>query len=581
MSELGAKATGAVGESGITAAHVAASSGNTEVMKTIVNKNRKYLSQQTTDGTTPVYYAAQEGRLAVLKYLHEKGKCDLSSPSNDGRKPIHAACQCGHTDVVKFIVSQSNNSAIFETVPDGATTLHFAASTGQLKTVQWLIDSDVGGTLVNSKDNGGDTPAHDAADNGHTDVLKLLLESGADLYAINNDGNTPYSLALSNQEHGMADFVMAFASNAPQKQEERPSQMTIFDMQGEVDVVDLPTEKQEVTVEAEVEVEVEKDVGECVREEKPVMMNKKEEKKLKKKEKEKEKKEKKQKDKKGKKDANSSSYLGSPGTALLSIPTNANNKEVTGGEGDDKVLDMTEEELDMFREDHKADDSANNLVPKAPPSSDGSDIVVSYGDTTPPVKSKLSRSRLPPPPETIATSDYSTVAEIERAEQKKEKKKKGRKSSKSIQKQKHKEDSSKNIEGAGAILSGPQMGFKPQFRTNPLQQLSAGAPPTPPPTPATGISSSAASEAGMVSTEDEDDMPYDMYTDDVGDRQARDKGESEERDKGESEEKQDDRAGKREHEQEEMLDQMQENAITDLVSVISYHNRTMKGSHLQ
>ena len=64
-------------------------------------------------------------------------------------------------------------------------------------------------------------------------------------------------------------------------------------------MVDLPTEKQEVTVEAEVEVEVEKDVGECVREEKPVMMNKKEEKKLKKKEKEKEKKEKKQKDKKG------------------------------------------------------------------------------------------------------------------------------------------------------------------------------------------------------------------------------------------------------------------------------------------
>ena len=153
---------------------------------------------------------------------------------------------------------------------------------------------------------------------------------------------------------------------------------------------------------------------------------------------------------------------------------------------------MTKEELDMFKEDHKTDDGANNPVPQ-PPSSDGSDIVVTYGDTTPPVKNKLSRSRIPPP-ETITTSDYSTVAEIERAEQKKEKKKKGRKSSKSIQKQKHEADSSKNIEGAGAILSGPQMGFKPQFRTNPLQQLSAGAPPTPPPTPATGFSSSAPSE---------------------------------------------------------------------------------------
>ena len=42
-------------------------------------------------------------------------------------------------------------------------------ATGQLKTAKWLIDSDVGGTLVTSKDNNGDTPAHDAADNGSVD----------------------------------------------------------------------------------------------------------------------------------------------------------------------------------------------------------------------------------------------------------------------------------------------------------------------------------------------------------------------------------------------------------------------------
>ena len=194
----------------------------------------------------------------------------------------------------------------------------------------------------------------------------------------------------------------------------------------------------------------------------------------------------------GKKKSNSNSFLGSPGAVLLSMPSETQDKDAKGV-GDDKVLDMTEEELDMFKEDHKAVDDENTTASKVPPSSDGSEIVVSYGDTTPPVKSKLSRSRLPHP-EAIATTDYSTIAEIERAEQKKEKKKKGRKSSKSIQKQKHEEDSSRNVEGAGAILSGPQMGFKPQFHSNPLQQLAPGPPPTPPPTPATGFSSSTASE---------------------------------------------------------------------------------------
>lgn len=178
--------------------------------------------------------------------------------------------------------------------------------------------------------------------------------------------------------------------------------------------------------------------------------------------------------------------LGSPGAALLSMPSDATN-ETAKPEGDDKVLDMTEEELDMFKENHKADNAQ-----RAPPSSDGSDIVVSYGDSTPPVKSKLSRSHLPHA-EPIATTNYSTIAEIERAEQKKDKKR-GRKNAKSIQKEKHEEDTSMSVKGADALLSSSQMGFKPQFHSNPLQRLSHGLPPTPPPTPATGISSSATSE---------------------------------------------------------------------------------------
>ena len=98
-------------------------------------------------------------------------------------------------------------------------------------------------------------------------------------------------------------------------------------------------------------------------------------------------------------------------------------EELKKSGGDEKVLDMTEEELDMFKEEHKAEDD-NVLVNKPPPSSDSSDIVVSYGESTPPVKSKLSRARLPGQ---IAATEYSTVAEIERAERKKEKKKIGKK----------------------------------------------------------------------------------------------------------------------------------------------------------
>ena len=152
---------------------------------------------------------------------------------------------------------------------------------------------------------------------------------------------------------------------------------------------------------------------------------------------------------------------------------------------------MTEEELDMFQGGNKPEEGDSAASPKAPASgSDDGEIVVSY-EGTPPVKSKLADS---PYAEPMSSQEYMTVSEMERADEKKKKKMK-HKSSKSILKQKQEEDSAKNVEGAGAILSSDsQMGFKSRFRTNPLLQMGGAAPPTPPPTPATGFSSSAPSE---------------------------------------------------------------------------------------
>ena len=198
----------------------------------------------------------------------------------------------------------------------------------------------------------------------------------------------------------------------------------------------------------------------------------------------------------GKKKPNGNSFLSSPvsGAALLSLPPGEDSEEDTGKQArDDKVLDMTKE-LEMFKEKPKSQQEEGALV-KVPVSRETGEIVVSYdeGGTTPPVKSKLSHSY--PPVEPVVTVDYSTVAEIAQQEEKKEKKK-GRKNAKSLQKAKMKEESAKNIKKAGDILAGPVLGFKPQFRSNPLQQLSE-FPSTPPPTPQTTSRTTSASEAAQ------------------------------------------------------------------------------------
>jgi hypothetical protein len=65
-----------------------------------------------------------------------------------------------------------------DTIPQYA--LHQASRTGTLNAVQWLLDSKV---QVNEKDEGGITPLYYAAMEGHSAVITLLCERGADINA--------------------------------------------------------------------------------------------------------------------------------------------------------------------------------------------------------------------------------------------------------------------------------------------------------------------------------------------------------------------------------------------------------------
>ena len=141
----------------------------------------------------------------------------------------------------------------------------------------------------------------------------------------------------------------------------------------------------------------------------------------------------------------------------------------------DDILDMTEEELAKFEEpEHKHDESTT----QHPPSSDGSDIVVTYSSEV--------RDRDHSPLIGMST-DYSTMNELAMEKERKEKKRQ-RVSSKVA----HALRPGSDVNGDGTSeeeeLGGLELGFKPQFRSNPLQRV---VPPTPPPTPATGTSASA------------------------------------------------------------------------------------------
>ncbi|XP_059809885.1 transient receptor potential cation channel subfamily A member 1a [Hypanus sabinus] len=101
----------------------------------------------------------------------------LNDKDINGCTPLHYVCKQGLTDsVVKMLAL---NVSLHLKTADKRSSLHFAASCGRLHTCKLLLQAINDSKLLNEGDEKGMTPLLLAAQNGHTDVVQLLLRKGA------------------------------------------------------------------------------------------------------------------------------------------------------------------------------------------------------------------------------------------------------------------------------------------------------------------------------------------------------------------------------------------------------------------
>ncbi|XP_064594563.1 ankyrin repeat, PH and SEC7 domain containing protein secG-like [Liolophura sinensis] len=147
-------------------------------------------------GATPMFYAAQEGHLECLRCLVHRGSGDISVSTNEGTTLLHIAALRGHVNILDYILLKLGNEALHVQSRDGSSLLHFAAGNGNDDVIRHLIKNPAFPEVLDLVDVNDSTPAHDAAEGGHVDCLKLLLDAGLELFTQDKEGETPYSLAL-------------------------------------------------------------------------------------------------------------------------------------------------------------------------------------------------------------------------------------------------------------------------------------------------------------------------------------------------------------------------------------------------
>ena len=186
-------------DEGKTCLHTVAEAGRTEIVRYLVSLPHVDVNQDTVESDTALHLAVLHVKPDVVQVLIDAG-ADINIQDSEGRSPLHTACELGTLDMVKMLVRAG--AGVRATDNEGWTCFQLAACRGHTETVRYLVclpEVD-----VNHGDAGDHTALHLAAVGTHTDAVQVLIDAGADVNILNNDG---YSLLHYACEYGALEIV--------------------------------------------------------------------------------------------------------------------------------------------------------------------------------------------------------------------------------------------------------------------------------------------------------------------------------------------------------------------------------------
>jgi serine/threonine-protein phosphatase 6 regulatory ankyrin repeat subunit B len=151
------------------------------------------VNYQEKEGSDRALHSAGHGQdRTLVRFLLNHG-ADPNATGFLGQTPIYSA-----NDVIAEMLIEAG-ARLDVRDNDGNTPLHEIARSTDLKTMKFFLDQ---GQDPNAKNNWGDTPLHRMAgerssNRGFKESLDLILQYGAEINALNNQGETALTLASS------------------------------------------------------------------------------------------------------------------------------------------------------------------------------------------------------------------------------------------------------------------------------------------------------------------------------------------------------------------------------------------------
>lgn len=159
------------------------------------------------NGFTPLQWAVIKDRTNLVEWLLAKGAV-VDTADAAGMTPLHRAAVFNHVRCAEMLIARDANITPLAR-KYGALRLapiHLAAEAGHNDMVKCLLQH---GAEVNTPTEGANriTPLHFAAARGRTAVVETLVAAGADINLVDLAKKTPLTWAIESNQKDIADML--------------------------------------------------------------------------------------------------------------------------------------------------------------------------------------------------------------------------------------------------------------------------------------------------------------------------------------------------------------------------------------
>lgn len=191
----------------------AGSNGDFVEMAQFLVENGAKVNQPSPSGWYPLMTAAGRGNIKVVNYLLARG-ADPNAADRAGFTALYSAAGSDY-GLATAAALLSHGAKPNARNMHGGTALHQAASQGAIKVIELLLANKAD---VNAGDNEGYTPLHGAVSYGKNDtrktVVEILLKSGASANAkTTRDGETPFHKAIDRGDVEIVKLLLNYGAD--------------------------------------------------------------------------------------------------------------------------------------------------------------------------------------------------------------------------------------------------------------------------------------------------------------------------------------------------------------------------------